>query len=723
MLTTENATTHRTTHGPGTYDAASRLCAAWQWLEAQRRSAPEGADVWDIRWQAGKSHAYLTDLLHTLRSGQYRLSPLQLYGQGDERKAVWGAQDALVLKWVALCIEGQLPLHPSCEHVRGHGGGKQSIEKLHTLLTGNADAPETTGDTASKKTAGYCWVCRTDIRGYYRNINKQTLLNQVQKYVQDPVLDELIRQYVYYTVEGGGTFHTPESGISRGCPLSPLMGALHLAEMDGHFSKQRNIHYARYMDDVIILAKSRWSLRKHTKRLMQWFGEFGFEAHPEKTQIGRIKKGFDWMGAWLTSDGVTDIAPRAKANHREKVRRLYERLARVPNWLRHRRRQQVHARVSACRKRWNIWANGFFATAILASLAPTVSHASYIRATGLPATVRSDALAGEIVGSGTIEATQDSMIPTVYALNTNAPQYLDKLGRYVWMPFGGTYQNKPYPRGNDCPMFAFVPTTYSVVSAANGFSKTYPVTPGEFGVNFGDTPMTNNSSNSGGWTVTAYGSWILTEDAASPSWACTGLPGYIEYLQAFRPITFTNGGLTPTGTAPFGSNVYPEVTEPNIKVVPSCLLSPNGAKTIDFTSPLQPTEIYNTADGKVIAPAPAPLDLSISCSGDMKGVQSLLKLDWTNPASMYGSNGLKIGVASEGDATSGILLSTTDAAVGDSGSCEPVPANHPDWCEYYEISPDKPLRLYPVIIRNTNTTDRVKSGLHTVTGTLTVVTQ
>lgn len=337
-------------------DAHAHMAQAWQWLCEQRTAALDNADVWHIRWEnLNTGEGGLTALTHQLLRGDYRLTPLQLQGQNESRKVVWSAQDALVLKWVALCLQHQLPLHPSCEHVTGHGGGKQSVETLHHLLTAQ--------DEKKTDTRGYTWVCRTTIRGYYRNINKQTLINQVQQHVQNPVLRDLVHQYIHYTVEDGGTFHTPEQGISRGCPLSPLMGALHLYDMDEHFSQQPNIHYARYMDDVIILARTRWQLRKHTKRLMQWFGAFGFEAHPDKTQIGRTEKGFDWMGAWLTSDGVTDIAPRAKANPREKVRRLYEQLARLPMWTRKRAAPQVHARVSTYRKRWTIWAGALIGLA------------------------------------------------------------------------------------------------------------------------------------------------------------------------------------------------------------------------------------------------------------------------------------------------------------------------------------------------------------------------
>lgn len=388
--------------GSAAEGAHTRMEQAWAWLCEQRDNAPDGAGSWDIRWQVmSTGPGWLTDLTHQVLRGEYRLAPLQLQGKHENRKAVWGARDALVLKWVALSLQHLLPLHPACEHVKGHGGGKQSIMKLHGLLTQDACDPgdeKKTAATAASidnampqvntgqnddavqaavNTRQYKWVCRTDIRGYYRNIDKQTLLSQVRQHVPSPVLRDLVDQYIHYTVEDGGTFHTPEKGISRGCPLSPLMGALHLYDMDEHFAKQKAIHYARYMDDIIILAKSRWSLRRHNKRLMQWFSAYGFEAHPDKTYIGRTEKGFDWMGAWLTHEGVRDIAPRAKANHREKVRRLYERLARVPLWRRKRARQQVNAAVSRYRKRWNIWAGALlYMSAAACSADPLVILAS-----------------------------------------------------------------------------------------------------------------------------------------------------------------------------------------------------------------------------------------------------------------------------------------------------------------------------------------------------------
>ncbi|WP_088329932.1 hypothetical protein [Lacimicrobium sp. SS2-24] len=50
--------------------------------------------------------------------------------------------------------------------------------------------------------------------------------------------------------------------------------------------------YRRYMDDVIVLAKTRWHLRKGVKTVNQHFNQLKVEQAQNKTFIGRIKKGF-----------------------------------------------------------------------------------------------------------------------------------------------------------------------------------------------------------------------------------------------------------------------------------------------------------------------------------------------------------------------------------------------------------------------------------------------
>ena len=54
----------------------------------------------------------------------------------------------------------------------------------------------------------------------------------------------------------GGEYVSVTQGISLGCPLSPWMGALYLKPLDD-LMERLDLPYFRYMDDWVILAKTR----------------------------------------------------------------------------------------------------------------------------------------------------------------------------------------------------------------------------------------------------------------------------------------------------------------------------------------------------------------------------------------------------------------------------------------------------------------------------------
>ncbi|WP_149330560.1 reverse transcriptase domain-containing protein [Citrobacter braakii] len=282
------------------------LDASYIWLCASRKNHPANADVWDLRfhWSQEKVH-----LLQALRAGTYRLQPLRVTPRAvGEACVMWSARDALVIHALTCLLAQHLPVHHTCEHVRGQGGGKQSARRVHHFLR-NTNAP---------------FVFRTDIRGYYANIDKDRLYRQLTTCITCPGMRSLLWQFLHYSVENGGNFHTPVKGIPRASSLSPLLAAFHLFHVDKTLTDISGVRYARYMDDFIIITTTRHKLRRAVKILKQRLHEFGFVLHPDKTQLGRTQKGFDWMGLWFTDKGITAFAPRATEKHRLKLRQLYE---------------------------------------------------------------------------------------------------------------------------------------------------------------------------------------------------------------------------------------------------------------------------------------------------------------------------------------------------------------------------------------------------------------
>jgi len=66
----------------------------------------------------------------------------------------------------------------------------------------------------------------------------------------------------------GGNYLNFDCGISRGCPLSPILGAYFLYELDMRI-EELGLFYVRFMDDIVVLTPTTWKLKKAVRALNQ----------------------------------------------------------------------------------------------------------------------------------------------------------------------------------------------------------------------------------------------------------------------------------------------------------------------------------------------------------------------------------------------------------------------------------------------------------------------
>jgi len=82
--------------------------------------------------------------------------------------------------------------------------------------------------------------------------------------------------------------------------LSPLLGALYLTPLDRRMDRlckgKRLVHYVRYVDDIVLLARTRWQLRRAIAALHEEIATLGLHLHRVKRFIGRTTQGFDFLG-------------------------------------------------------------------------------------------------------------------------------------------------------------------------------------------------------------------------------------------------------------------------------------------------------------------------------------------------------------------------------------------------------------------------------------------
>lgn len=214
---------------------------------------------------------------------------MQRFGDAEDAIEVWAALDALVLKAVALVHADHWPFSPRCHHVAGHGGAKAAVRAVDQALP---DFP---------------FVLRSDVKSYYASLDHELLLAQLRDAIADPRLLTLLEKYVRRTIYQDGLYRDVTQGICLGCPLSPLIAALYLKPLDERLEAM-GLFYARFMDDWVVLASTRWKLRRAARIMQQTLAELKVQTHPDKTFLGRTPRGFDFLGYHFGADGLTGVA-------------------------------------------------------------------------------------------------------------------------------------------------------------------------------------------------------------------------------------------------------------------------------------------------------------------------------------------------------------------------------------------------------------------------------
>jgi group II intron reverse transcriptase/maturase len=261
------------------------LHTAWSQVRANRgRSGIDGNTIKYYEDEYGVERL-LGEIADELKSRTYHAPAVRrayIAKPGRKEKRPLGVptvKDRIVQAAVKLIVE---PLYEAdfldCSYgFRPKRSGKQAATKVHKLINTHK------------------WFVDVDLKSYFDTIPHDRLMECVRKRISDKRVLYLIRSWLKAGVLEDGRVCVKDKGSPQGGVLSPLLSNIYLHELDSRWDSKMG-HLFRYADDMVILCRS----QKQAEASMRWIEEvvheLGLELNTDKTHMGHIREGFDFVG-------------------------------------------------------------------------------------------------------------------------------------------------------------------------------------------------------------------------------------------------------------------------------------------------------------------------------------------------------------------------------------------------------------------------------------------
>lgn len=159
--------------------------------------------------------------------------------------------------------------------------------------------------------SSYDACIKLDVANFYPSIKHAELISRLGKKIRNPSIKSLISSAISSPTVSVSRSSDPRSerGVPQGLAVSNILAAIYLSNIDKYLNSIEGIKYYRYVDDVLIFC-SLPEAQVIADLVIRRFRKIGLKIHdpnkfPEKSSIGPISKGFDYLGYQFSSNMVT----------------------------------------------------------------------------------------------------------------------------------------------------------------------------------------------------------------------------------------------------------------------------------------------------------------------------------------------------------------------------------------------------------------------------------
>ena len=158
------------------------------------------------------------------------------------------------------------------------------------------------------------YIIKMDVAKYFDNINKEILLNIIKRKIKDENILWLLNEILYA--------QSRNKGLEIGNYTSQMFANIYLNEIDQYIKHKLKIkYYYRYMDDSLILIKTKKEAKIILEKIRIYLKENLELELNKKTQIFKSKQGVNFCG-YKTNEYRLKIRDKGKRKLKKKIKYL-----------------------------------------------------------------------------------------------------------------------------------------------------------------------------------------------------------------------------------------------------------------------------------------------------------------------------------------------------------------------------------------------------------------